>query len=232
MSAVDSYGNPAQTTVTIAIGTNPSGGTLSGTTSRPTSGGVATFDDLSINKPGLGYTLVVTVGSTMITTSQFDIVNVEVDCSTHPTQPCVGSTGTDTNAQTTTAAQVFAPAGGNPGTLSIALVDFVGACPNGSGDSVVVDPPTGHGSNNPVQITVEYDKSVAPGTGVANFVFCLEKAGGVVIEPVPACKQHHGHSKSGGYGTTYPCIDKRSRDNAGDLVVKFLVTDDPVITKR
>ncbi len=232
VSAVDSYGNPAQTTVTIAIGTNPSGGALSGTTSCPTSGGVATFDDLSINEPGLGYTLVVTVGSTVITTSQFDIVNVEVDCSTHPTQPCVGSTGTDTNAQTTTAAQVFAPAGGNPGTLSIALVDFVGACPNGSGDSVVVDPPTGHGSNNPVQITVEYDKSVAPGTGVANFVFCLEKSGGVVIEPVPACKQHHGHSKSGGYGTTYPCIDKRSRDNAGDLLVKFLVTDDPVITKR
>src|SRR5213078_3121620 len=43
--------------VTLAIGTNAGGGTLSGTTTIAASGGVATFSDLSINKTGIGYTL-------------------------------------------------------------------------------------------------------------------------------------------------------------------------------
>src|SRR6185295_7896803 len=38
----------ASATITVAIGTNPGGGTLSGTTSVATSGGVATFSNLSI----------------------------------------------------------------------------------------------------------------------------------------------------------------------------------------
>jgi hypothetical protein len=45
------------TNVTLAIGTNPGSGTLGGTTVRTASSGVATFDDLSINKTGNGYTL-------------------------------------------------------------------------------------------------------------------------------------------------------------------------------
>jgi uncharacterized repeat protein (TIGR01451 family) len=43
--------------VTIAIGTNPSGGTLSGTTTVAAVNGTATFGNLSINNPGSGYTL-------------------------------------------------------------------------------------------------------------------------------------------------------------------------------
>ena len=48
----------ATNTVTIAIGTNPASGTLSGTLSRAAVAGVATFDDLSINNIGSGYTLI------------------------------------------------------------------------------------------------------------------------------------------------------------------------------
>ncbi|MEW1918560.1 hypothetical protein [Pseudarthrobacter oxydans] len=45
--------------VTIGIGANPGGGTLSGTvTARTDWSGTATFDGLSINKAGAGYTLV------------------------------------------------------------------------------------------------------------------------------------------------------------------------------
>ena len=63
----DTFGNlvssaPA-TTVTVAIGTNPSSGTLSGTASVTTSGGVATFSGLSINKAGSGYTLTASAAS-------------------------------------------------------------------------------------------------------------------------------------------------------------------------
>src|SRR5207302_968333 len=43
--------------VTLAIGTNPSGGRLSGTTSVAPVNGVALFGDLSIDKAGTGYTL-------------------------------------------------------------------------------------------------------------------------------------------------------------------------------
>ncbi|HZU13054.1 MAG TPA: S8 family serine peptidase [Chloroflexota bacterium] len=49
--------------VSIAIGTNPGSGTLSGTTSVTVSAGVATFGNLSINKVGTGYTLIASSGS-------------------------------------------------------------------------------------------------------------------------------------------------------------------------
>ncbi|MGD0020639.1 MAG: hypothetical protein ABSD62_15470, partial [Candidatus Limnocylindrales bacterium] len=62
-------------TVTIAIGTNPGGGTLSGTTSVAAVAGVATFSNLSINLPGTGYTLSATsTGLTSATSSAFDII--------------------------------------------------------------------------------------------------------------------------------------------------------------
>ncbi len=48
------------TIVTLAIGFNPNAGTLSGTRSRTASGGIATFDDLFIDKTGVGYTLAAT----------------------------------------------------------------------------------------------------------------------------------------------------------------------------
>jgi len=44
--------------ITVAIGTNPAGGTLTGTTTRNAVSGVATFTALSIDKAGAGYTLV------------------------------------------------------------------------------------------------------------------------------------------------------------------------------
>ncbi len=47
----------ATNTVTIALGANPGGATLSGTKTVAASGGIATFADLSLNSPGTGYTL-------------------------------------------------------------------------------------------------------------------------------------------------------------------------------
>jgi len=63
------------TTILLMIGTNPSSGTLSGGSSLPVSGGIATFPGLSIDHPGTGYTL--TASSTPIyspvTSSAFNI---------------------------------------------------------------------------------------------------------------------------------------------------------------
>lgn len=61
IQVTDAYGNltkTANTTVRAALGQNPNGATLSGTTSVPTTEAVAEFSELSIDKPGSGYTLV------------------------------------------------------------------------------------------------------------------------------------------------------------------------------
>ena len=62
----------ANVPVTISLGTNPGGGSLSGTVSATTNGsGVATFSGLSIHTAGTGYTLVASSGgySNVATTS-------------------------------------------------------------------------------------------------------------------------------------------------------------------
>jgi hypothetical protein len=66
--------------VTLAIGTNPGGGTLRGTLTMTVSNGVATFSDLSIDKAGSGYTLVASsAGLTGTTSVGFAITAVAAD---------------------------------------------------------------------------------------------------------------------------------------------------------
>jgi hypothetical protein len=78
VAARDLAGNPTPVfggNVTIAIGTNPSSGSLAGTLMRTASAGAATFDDLAIDLPGIGYTLVATAsGLGSDTTASFDVV--------------------------------------------------------------------------------------------------------------------------------------------------------------
>lgn len=72
----DQFGNLTAATdqVTIAIGANPSTGTLAGTKTVAAVSGVATFSDLSIDKAGTGYTLSATSGSlTAATSAAFNI---------------------------------------------------------------------------------------------------------------------------------------------------------------
>ena len=60
VSVQDAFGNTVTSSgasITVAIGTNPGGGTLSGTATVSASSGVATFSNLSIDKTGTGYTL-------------------------------------------------------------------------------------------------------------------------------------------------------------------------------
>src|SRR5207302_1484321 len=65
----------ANNNVTISIGSNPGGGTLSGTTSVSAVNGVATFSNLSIAKTGTGYTLSgAATGLTGITSSTFNVI--------------------------------------------------------------------------------------------------------------------------------------------------------------
>ena len=71
--ALDNIVTTATTTIAIAIGTNPGGGALSGTTPVNAVNGVATFSNLSINKAGVGYTLVADSGFSDVTSTAFNI---------------------------------------------------------------------------------------------------------------------------------------------------------------
>ena len=63
------------TTVSLAIGTNPGGGTLTGGSAVTVASGIATFSGLSINKVGPGYTLTAssTPACTAATSAAFNI---------------------------------------------------------------------------------------------------------------------------------------------------------------
>jgi hypothetical protein len=85
----------ASTVVVIAIRNNPGGGTLSGTTTRTVTGGLATFEGLSINKTGTGYSLEVTATSlTPATTDAFNITPAAASKLTYSVQPTDEAAGT------------------------------------------------------------------------------------------------------------------------------------------
>jgi hypothetical protein len=78
VAIVDPFGNvvtsDSSDTVTLAIGNNPTGGTLSGTLTVTVSGGIATFSDLAIDLAGDGYTLhATTAGLTNADSAAFRI---------------------------------------------------------------------------------------------------------------------------------------------------------------
>ena len=70
-STVTTATNP----VTFVIGTNPSGGRLSGTLTTNAVGGIASFPDLEIDRSGAAYTLVATsAGLASATSAPFNVV--------------------------------------------------------------------------------------------------------------------------------------------------------------
>ncbi|MDC0711573.1 FG-GAP-like repeat-containing protein [Stigmatella sp. ncwal1] len=112
----DAHGNTVQTSslaVTLTL-VAPNGATLLGTGVRTTALGVATFDDLSIQQPGVGYLLSASAGSLPVVQSEpFDIATLDpsldqttVEVSKSP----VVADDVDTTTLTVTAKDAF----GNP----------------------------------------------------------------------------------------------------------------------
>ncbi len=76
----DAAGNPvtgATNPITISLANNPTGAALAGSTTVNAVAGTATFANLSLNKPGTGYTLAATStsGLTGAISTAFDVVN-------------------------------------------------------------------------------------------------------------------------------------------------------------
>jgi PKD repeat protein len=88
ITAYDSLGNVATNftgAITLALGANPGGGTLSGGAPVNAVNGVATFPNLSVDQPGNGYTLRATAsGLTAATSSAFNVTAL-------PNQPPVAA---------------------------------------------------------------------------------------------------------------------------------------------
>ncbi|MBI2917725.1 MAG: hypothetical protein HYY01_06990 [Chloroflexi bacterium] len=107
-------------TVTLAIGTNPSAGALSGVAAVAASSGVTTFAGLSIDKSGTGYTLVATSPFlTSVTTSAFNVTAGAATNVVVTTSPAGAVAGAAFNTQPVVTVQ---DAGGNTVTTSSASI--------------------------------------------------------------------------------------------------------------
>src|SRR5205823_3441946 len=158
VTAQDAGGNTASGftgNITVAIGTNPSTGTLSGTKTVAAVAGVATFSGLSIDKAGTGYTLTATgVGST--TSTAFNITAGTATELVVKVQP-----------STTTAATAITPA------VEVTAQDGNGNTATGFTGSITVAIGT-----NPSTGTLSGTKTVAAVAGVATFSgLSIDKAG-------------------------------------------------------
>lgn len=106
----DQFGNRisgATDDVTIAIGNNPSGGTLGGTTTVAAVDGTASFANLTIDNAATGYTLVATAsGLSNATSDGFNIIvpppTISAGLSTVAAAPSSISAGTGTSTVTVT----------------------------------------------------------------------------------------------------------------------------------
>lgn len=160
----DASNNPVQVpgrSVTIAIGTNPGGGTLGGTLTVSTNAsGVATFSNLSINKTGNGYTLAASSsGLTGATSTTFNITPGAISALAFGTQPSSSATG-GTAFSTQPTVRLQDANGNNVTTGGIAITLAITAPANGA-------------TLTCTQNTV----NTAAGTGIATFAGCsIDKA--------------------------------------------------------
>jgi len=229
----------AKAAVTIAITStaNPGSGTLSGTKTVNTSGGVASFSNLSINQPGIGYQLTATSrGMNPATSGQFTIWSSLQQCSTTPCSATASSattSGTVTTSSATLTQLLGTGIGG--GTYSCATYQPVS-------DPFTFDVVTSSGEPQlGAQFTavLRIDKSLVLSSGhpgastwqicyasVSPFTAQLGTSGTATIGNVtyftgllPDCSNQN---------PVAPCVQARNKDNAGDVLVTFLASGDPI----
>ena len=165
----DGVGNTVMSStasITVAIGSNPGGGVLSGTTTKNASGGIASFSDLSINQAGYGYTLTASsTGLTGATSSGFNIVPPAPDLviTDVSNPPASAVAGTSFNVTDTTANTGTATAGASTTSYRLSLDSAItGSDPLLSGTRSV--PSLTAGTNSTGSTTVTIPTSLAAGT--------------------------------------------------------------------
>ena len=228
----------AAVTVTITPAANPGSGKLSGTTTVNTSGGVASFSDLSINKSGIGYTLTATSrGMSPAISARFTIWGSLQPCSAGP---CSASASTATTAGTVTA--TLAESAKFLG-VGIGGADYTcNGTYNPVSEPFVFDVLTGPGvpqDKAKFTATLRIDKSkVLPSghPGASSWQICYASMSQFTTrDGTPGSPTTIGDSP---FFTgllpdcstipVAPCVQARNKDNAGDVIVTFLASGDPV----
>jgi len=161
----DAAGNPVTTAtnaITLSLGTNPTGATLSGTTTVSAVNGTATFPNLTVDRPGTGYTLAAAAplpapGLTGATSTAFSVVMASSTTTVTGTNPNSTVVGQPYLVSFTVAATP--PAGGTP-TGTVTVSDGTGATCTGAAPS---------GSCSLTSTTEGTKSIVATYTGDANF---------------------------------------------------------------
>jgi hypothetical protein len=242
----DAYGNlidGAPVTVTLDA-SSPAGGTLSGTTTKSSVGGTATYTNLSIDKPNVGYVLRATSGAASVTSNPFVISNSTTNCNG---SSCSGSASIQKN----TTLNVAATGTTSATQLGIALVPGAtppaGACP---GFVPAIDAPGSYINvvgPNPAQpsivVTWTLDKTVVneqPENGVAHYNVCLgainllgattgyTTKNGTLAVPIfdPAFGQTFFWGvlqDCPAVNPTDPCVVSRTKTGSGNAVITFQV---------
>jgi hypothetical protein len=226
VKVLDQYGNlntvPAQQqSVSLAMNPNVYGSTLGGTTTQLSSGGVATFGDLTVSASGENLTIGATSGTLQPATS----LPFSVWDKTCPANSQLLCQGNDKKA--TTFVNVSLPNFGT-GYTQLAFSDIAqpftcdGSGMTSHGALATINPPPGYEWPNYISTTLRFSKTVAPGTGVANFVLCLKKPDQTQYANVLDCPKNLRES-------ALPCVSKRNRNGVGELVMVLLHTStDPV----
>ena len=226
----------AAITIAITSTANPGGGTLSGTKTVNAIGGVASFSDLSINKHGFGYTLTATSrGMNGATSLRFNIWGSLQQCST---PPCSASQSSATTMGTVSTAATGQVLGAGLGGASYSCNGTY----NPLSDPFSFDVLDTSGAPQPdVQFTamLRIDKSVVQSSGhpgASSWQICYAST-----VPFTAQDGTSGTATIGGadFNTglltdcsntapVAPCVQARNKDNAGDVIVTFLASGDPV----
>lgn len=217
LDSADQLVTIATNPVAMAIGTNPSSGTLFGTTPVNASGGVATFSDLAIDLAGSGYTLAASsAGITSATSASFDITGVATKCGHDPT--CKDATGSKATPSDPTVGTADVPVTSCSGDVCfLSLDESTGSFCNGSciANTLIFAPPSnidGVGT-----VTIEIYKTYLPGNLSSVGVYKLNPDGSVQL--LSDC----------GNGVTAPCVSGRTHVNSGNGLFTISVgPNDPV----
>src|SRR5207249_4636904 len=117
--------------VTVALATNPAGGTLGGTTTLAAVNGVATFANLTIERVGQGYTLRASTGALSQTSAPFEITTAAAGKLAMVTQPSAAAQS-GVAFSTQPAVQVQDPSGNPVADPNVVVTAVIASGPSGA----------------------------------------------------------------------------------------------------
>lgn len=231
----------AAVTVQIDPNSNPGGGSLSGTTTENAVGGIASFSDLTIDKPGIGYALTASSPGITSTTPPLPFFTIWGSLDKCPGNSCsaAASSKTTTGTVTTSSATSTEVLGATLGGVNYTC----GGTYNPVSDPFSFDLFDNSGEFQNVQFSASLDisKSLVQSSGRTNpsaWQICY--ASTTPFATVLGGPQTDGTTTIG--GVTYytgllpgcsstqgaPCVMTRKKGNGGDVIVTFLASGDPI----